>query len=79
MALSAKAKSVLLRGAKALAAAALAAVVTWVASPDVLGLVPTSYQWVITVVAIPGLLSLEKFLGFKPAPTPAPAADPTTK
>ena len=67
--MTSKTKSVLIRGAKALAATAVAGVATWIASPDVLNIVPTSYQWIITVVAVPGLLSLEKYLGYKPSVT----------
>lgn len=75
--MTSKTKSVLIRALKGLAATAIAGVATWVASPDVLNIIPTSYQWIITVVGVPGLLSLEKYLGYKPAPVPTPA--PATK
>lgn len=60
-------KLVLKRFAKGLAAAVLAVLATWVASPDVLNLVPTSYQWIITAAVVPGLLAIEKYLGVKSA------------
>lgn len=59
-----KTKTVLLRFARSLAAIAIAAAATWVVSPDVLDLVPASYQWVVFVVLAPGLQALNKWLRY---------------
>lgn len=66
MALSNKTKGVLIRGAKGLAAVGVAFLAKYVASPDVLNLVGASNAWVVTVVAVPGLLALEKWLNVAP-------------
>jgi hypothetical protein len=74
-------KLVLIRGLKALGAVVIAGLATWVASPDVLNLVPTSYQFFITAVGVPALLAAEKYLKVQKTarqnPTPTPVVTPT--
>jgi hypothetical protein len=63
-----KTKTVVLRFVRSLAALVIAGVATWVVSPDVLGIVPDDYEWVVFLVLAPGLQALNKWLRYGDAP-----------
>jgi hypothetical protein len=62
--MTAKTKTVLLRFARTLGALGVAALITWVSSPDVLSIVPSGYQWVVLAVVTPALVAAEKWLRY---------------
>ena len=55
-------KAVLLRAARSAAAVAVAALAGWLAGPDVTSIVGSTGALVISGVAIPALLTLDKWL-----------------
>jgi len=69
-------KALLVKLGKYLGAAAIAGVVTLLASPDVLNIIPTAYTFLIPTVLIPGLVELDKKLFGKTPPIPVPINPP---
>lgn len=63
-----KTKTVLLRFARSLAALVIAGVATWVVSPEVLGIVPDDYEWVVFLLLAPALQAANKWLRYGDAP-----------
>jgi hypothetical protein len=57
-----KRKAVLIRGLKGLAAVALGFVAAYIVGPNVLDVVPTEYQFLVTGIVAPSLLALQKAL-----------------
>jgi hypothetical protein len=66
MALSAKVKVAIVRGLKGLAAVGLAFLAKYIASPDVLNLVGSGNSWIVTALAIPAILAVEKYFNLAP-------------
>lgn len=61
-------KTVLLRFGRTLAAAVVAAVVAWLASPEVADVIPKAYIPLVTVALTPMLTALEKSLRYGKEP-----------
>lgn len=73
--MSARAQAALLRLAKTVVAGALAAVVAFVASPQLADVVGTQYAVLVAAVLTPILMAAEKYFNWTDAP-PTPAPNP---
>lgn len=67
-------KKAILAIARKLAVLAVAGVASWVASPAVLGLIPTEYGFIFTAVIAPLLWKLDEAIGGSKPPVPTPPA-----
>lgn len=75
--MTANTKHLLIRYGRLVGAAAIASLVTFLVSPEVLNIIPNPYDLLVTGLAIPFLAAIDKkIFGESPSPVTTPKVDP---